>query len=88
MANLTKTQVMKRAEALWSKIADLQSELDDLKVEVEDEKDSIEPYEGKDDLTPAQEERQEWFENACDLLDNADNSIQEVLDNLDEIVAG
>ena len=85
MANLTKTQLIKRTQELREKLDDLFSQLDDLMCEAEDERDSIEPYDGKDDLTPAQEERQEWFESACDSLDSARNSVEDALSSLDEV---
>ena len=72
MANLTKTQIKKRAEMLVNM-------LEDFRLEVEEEKDSIEPYEGKDELTTAQEEREEWLDNACDKLLEAIDSLNEVV---------
>ena len=65
---MTKTQI----KAQISKIRDLILELKD---EVEITIDDIEPYDGKDDLTPQQEERQEWLEEVMNELENASDSL-------------
>ena len=68
---MNKTQTKKEAKKLLQKLLaineelrDVQEEVRDFISEVEEVRDSIEPYEGKCELTPAQEERQEW----CDEL--------------------
>ena len=87
MANLTKTQVIKEIERVYELIDNLKSDLESFQSDVEFERDDIEPYEGKDDLTPAQEERQEWFDNACDSLGYAVDNLEEALSNLDAITS-
>lgn len=59
-------------------------EIEDLQCEVE-EYDNINPYEGKDELTPQQEERQEWFDESNSSLQEAVSSIEECMDRLDEV---
>lgn len=68
--NKNKTQYRKALGELYEKLQSLQSEAEDLKAELEEEAESIEAYEGKDDLTPAQEERQEWLEAQASALDD------------------
>lgn len=46
----------------------VQGDVDDLISEVDETIDSIEPYGDASDLTEAQENRQEWFENIRDQL--------------------
>lgn len=67
--NKTKTQYKKALGDLYDRLLSIQSEAEDLKAELEEEAEEIEPYEGKDELTPAQEERQEWLESQAEALD-------------------
>ena len=53
--------------------------LEELQSDTEMELDDIEPYDGKDDLTPAQEERSEYLQETADTM-------QEQLDALDDII--
>jgi len=85
MANITKTQVKKRVEKLVALLEDIKDQIGDLLMEVEDEVDNIEPYEGKDDLTPQQEERQEWFEEKRDTLEEQHCNLEEIISYLEEI---
>lgn len=89
MANITKAQIRSRKNKLYEKLDelladlyDLRDAIEELKDEVEDESASIEPYEGCNDLTNEQTERQEWLEAAAESLDSAYSNIDEVLDNL------
>lgn len=59
---MTKTQVKSKLRKLLEQLGDIRAELEDLQYEVEETKDSIEPYEGCNELSAEQEERQEWFE--------------------------
>lgn len=85
MANLTRTQLRKRIRELIEQAENLKSDLEEIQSEAEDERDSIEPYDGKDELTEQQEERQGWFECACDQIDYALDNIDEFINNLEEI---
>ena len=83
MANITKHQVKSRARKIIELLEDANLLLNELKGDVEEEKDNIEPYEGKCDLTEAQEERQCWLEDAYSYLDEYD--LEDVINNLEEI---
>ena len=74
---MTKTQIRAKLKKLLEQLGDIKAELYDLQYEVEDTRDNIEPYEGADDLTPEQEERQEW-------LDDLDSSHDTVISNLED----
>lgn len=78
---MTKTQAKKRFNELLEKFEDLQAEIFDFKAECETTAEEIEPYESKDDLTEAQQERQEWFENlAGNLEDITDFDMEDMLE--------
>lgn len=85
MANLTKTQIKKRIGELLDKMIDLKYELENLYDEVEEEINNIEPYEGKDDLTPQQEERQQWLEDTNYTIDSAKLELEESISSLKEV---
>lgn len=70
MAELTKTQIKNRVKTLLEKLESIKEELTELKDNVENESYSMEPHEGKDELTPAQEKRQEWLDNVSSALDD------------------
>lgn len=67
-----KTQFQKMLRKIYDQV-------EDVRMLLEEESESIEPYEGKDELTQAQEERQEW-------LDNAQITCQDFLDNIEEFI--
>lgn len=79
---MTKTQAEKAVRLLVQKIEEAMSMLEDLKNEVEETAENIEPYENKDDLTPQQEERLEWFEELGEALDSAEDNLTEITDEL------
>lgn len=83
MANLTKTQAIKRAQKLKDQIDALLLEIEELQSDLQEEADDVEPYEGKDDLTLQQEERQEWLQEAADQIQEALDQIQEGADQLE-----
>ena len=74
---MTKTQIRAKLKKLLDQLGDIKAELYDLQSEVQDTRDNIEPYEGCYDLTPEQEERQEW-------LDDLDSSLDTVISNLED----
>lgn len=59
------------------KISEIRELMLDLRDEIESTLDEIQPYDGKDELTPQQEEREEWLNDCQYELENA-------LDNLEE----
>lgn len=67
---MTKTQIKKRLETILNYIQDLHED-------VEEARDSIEPYEGKEDLTDQQEERYEWLDELASQLEDAYSSLEE-----------
>lgn len=77
---LNKTQIKAKVKNLVEQISTIRMELEDLQSDVEMERDDIEPYEGKDDLTEAQEERQEWLDNAASQIEEMVMSLQEAED--------
>ena len=85
MANLTKPQLKIRVSLLIEGLEDLKSKIEDARDDAECERDGIEPYEGHDDLTQAQEERQEWFDDAYSNLDECVSSIECAIDLLGEV---
>ena len=85
MANITKNQVKARLKKILDILGEQWNELQSLKDEVEDESYNIEPYEGKDELTPQQEERQEWLEEATSTLEDQCYSLEEIINNLETI---
>lgn len=70
---MTKTQVKRQMEKIKEMV-------ENLRMEVEETIDSIEPYEGKDDLTEAQEERLEWFEEVQELLENMEYDLDDKIE--------
>lgn len=84
---MTKTQVKSKLRKLLEQLGDIRAELEDLQYEVEDTKDSIEPYEGCNELSAEQEERQEWFEEAYYAIENAVECLQSSeIDELESMV--
>ena len=85
MANLTKTQARKRIAQLREKLSDLRLEFEDLKSDLEMESSDICEYEGRNELTELQQERQEWLDNTASTIEDTVNSLQEAEDNLNYI---
>ena len=86
MANLTTKQVKSRGQKLQDKMIDLQYDLALLKDEIEEEIDNIVPYENRDDLTEAQEERKEYLEMAYDSLNYAIDNLESAISDLNEML--
>ena len=74
---MTKTQVKAKLRKLLEQLGDIRAELCDLQYEVEDTRDNIEPYEGAYDLTPEQEERQEWFDTIASNIETAVSDLED-----------
>ena len=85
MANLTKTQARKRIAQLKEKLSDLRLEFEELQSDLEMESSDICEYEGRNELTELQQERQEWLDNTASTIEDTVNSLQEAEDNLDYI---
>ena len=85
MANLTKTQARKRIAQLREKLSDLRLEFEELQSDLEMESGDICEYEGRNELTELQQERQEWLDNTASTIEETVMSLQEAEDNLDYI---
>lgn len=85
VANITKNQIKRRVEKLISSLEDIKEEVANLQFEVEDESQNVEPYEGKDDLTPQQEERQEWLDDSASILDDQIYELETIIEALEDI---
>lgn len=86
MANLTRTQIKNKLKKLNEQLAVIRLELEELQDDIDYEYYEIEPYEGKDELTPAQEERQEWLDDARATLDTVINNVQDAEDEIDNLI--
>lgn len=82
---MTKNEAKKWIREILEKVAELRETADDLNNEAEYTYDEIEPYEGRDELTPAQEERQEWFRELTDKLSDAVSSLETIESDLEEM---
>ena len=67
---MTKAQIKKKLGTILKYIRSLHGEVEDIR-------DSIEPYEGKEDLTDQQEERYEWLDELISQLEDAYSSLEE-----------
>ena len=83
---MTKSEMKARIRKALEALGNIKDELDDMKSEAECTYDEIEPYEGRNDLTEAQEERQEWFESVADALGNLYDDIEERQCELEELL--
>ena len=70
---MTKTQAKKQ-------LAKIKELVENLRMDVEETIDSIEPYEGNDDLTEAQEERLEWFEELQQTLEDMEYELDDKIE--------
>ena len=83
---MTKSEAKKSIRALLEKVAELREAVEDINADVEDTYNEIEPYEGRDELTPAQEDRQEWFSELNDKLNDASSLLETIDSDLDAMI--
>ena len=83
---MTKSEAKKLVRELLSKVWELKDATEDLAAEVDDTYNEIEHYEGRDELTTAQEERQEWFSELSDKLNEAVSALETIDDDLDGMI--
>ena len=83
---MTKSEAKKLVRELLSKVWELKDATEDLAAEVDDTYNDIEPYEGRDELTAAQEERQEWFSELNDKLNEAVSALETIDDDLNAMI--
>lgn len=81
---MTKTQWKKRLKELAEKCRALYSELEEAKDDLSADYDDIVPYEGRDELTPQQEEKQEWLDSLVSEIDDGMSSLDYLAENLEE----
>lgn len=85
---MTKTQMKSALIKMLEKLGEARDEVEELRSEAEETRDSIEPYDGKDELTEAQEQRQEWFDDLeyilSDLVSDIEESANELECKMDE----
>ena len=85
MANITKNQIKSRLKKILEVLGEQRDLLEELKDEVESESYDIEPYEGKDDLTDSQQERQEWLDDCSSQIDDQLSTLDDVISCLEDI---
>ena len=81
---MTKLQVKARLRKILEKLSEVRDELQELIDEAQDTVDNIEPYEGAYELTPEQEERQEWFEEFITQAEGEESALEDTSSNLEE----
>lgn len=86
MANITKNQIKKRLREIVALLEQAKDLVNDLSIDVEEEKDNIEPYDNKDELTPQQEERQDYLNELFDTLDTQSDNIDDITSELDNFI--
>ena len=86
MAIITKNQIKKRLREIVALLEQAKELVNDLSIDVEEEKDNIEPYDNKDDLTPQQEERQDYLSELFDTLDTQSDNIDDITSELDNFI--
>ena len=86
MANITKNQIKKRLREIVALLEQAKELVNDLSVDVEEESENIEPYDNKDDLTPQQEERQDYLNELFDTLDTQSDNIDDITSELDNFI--
>ena len=82
---MTKNEAKRVIRELLNQVDDLRFALEDLERDASETCDEIEPYEGRDELTPAQEERQEWFSDLSDKMNEALSELDNIQGDLEEM---
>lgn len=85
MANLTKNQIRARLKKIIEALELARGELEDLQADTENEAEEVEPYEGKDELTPQQEERAEYLEETAQALEEQADNLADLISNLEDL---
>lgn len=84
---MTKKQAKKRISETLERLWSMQSELEEINDDVKETSESIEPYEGRSELTEQQQERYEWFDELesklSDLISAIEDNMGEVLEHLE-----
>lgn len=83
---MTKTQAKSQLKKILDTLATLTSDLENLQCDVEETIDCIEPYEGCNELTAEQEERQEWFEELQSMLEEITDNANDAYSKVEETI--
>ena len=86
MADLTKNQIKARLKKIAELLEQGRDLLEELQSDTQQEADSVEPYEGKDDLTPTQEERAEYLQDTADQLETITDNLADILAELEDLI--
>ena len=86
MADLTKNQIRARLKKIAELLEQGRDLLEELQSDTQQEADNVEPYEGKDDITPAQEERAEYLQDTADQLETITDDLADILAELDDLI--
>ena len=80
-------ELIERAGDLIAELIDIQAEIGDLRDECQEVVDYIKPYENRNELTPQQEERQMWFKELVEHLDEcAQMDIEDAFYNAEDFL--
>lgn len=83
---MTKTQVKNQLKKLIERLEDLRGDLEMLGDDAQETAYDIEPYDGKDELTEQQEERQDWMNETADAISEQVSNLEDVISNLDDLL--
>lgn len=82
---MNKREAKARIKKLLETLGNFKDEVDELRSDAEYERDETEPYEGRSELTPKQEEKQEWFDSLANTLQDLFDSVEEYQGTLEEM---
>ena len=82
---MTKTQAKSQLQKLIDRLEDIRTELEMLGDDIQDTADNIEPYGDAYDLTPLQEERQEWMQDTADSIIDEVSNLEDIISNLGDL---
>lgn len=83
MSNITKQQFKKMIQNLNEELSNIRLKFEDLQSDLENESSEIEPYDGKENLTTAQEERQQWLDETATIIDDLVSTLSQAEDDLE-----
>lgn len=86
MPIITKNQIRSQLKKILELLEQASDKLADLQNDTSEEVDNIEPYEGKEELTPQQEERQEELQEIADQLDEQISNLDDIKSELENII--
>lgn len=81
---MTKKQIRTEIEYRKGWLANVADYLESLIMKIDDTISEIEPYEGRSELTEAQEEREQWLQNVSDFLNDKLDDLRNIVDTLED----